>query len=97
MAAMRFVTPLLIALMLTLPALAADQWQAREVARINNCPPKKIEVFKATPGAMGNTIYRVDCNMPKGKGGDGKVADALLITCDETICELLKPVMPEGK
>ena len=79
-------------------SLAADQSQAREVARINNCPPKKIEVYQQSLGQNANTIYRVDCNLPKAKGGEDKpTSNAILISCDETICELLRTLPPESK
>ncbi|HEU0117034.1 MAG TPA: hypothetical protein VFR09_00245 [Alphaproteobacteria bacterium] len=98
---MRFVAAFFVfAFLASGSAQAADQWQAREVARLNNCPPKKIEVYSQTLGTDGKTIYRVDCNMPKGKGDDssaGPKADALLVSCDETLCELLRPLAPESK
>ncbi len=66
---------------------------AREVARINNCAPKKIEVFQQTLGIEGKTIYRVECNLPKAKDEDTvKLADALLIQCTGSLCGLLRMV-----
>jgi hypothetical protein len=77
----------------------ADMPEAKEVARINNCPPKKIEVYQQSLGSEGKTIYRVECTLPKTVGGDGSApkASALLISCDDTICTLLRPVMNEKK
>ncbi len=43
----------------------ADQSEAKEVARNNNCSPKKIDVFQQSLGDEGQTIYRVQCNVPK--------------------------------
>ncbi|MFY9288671.1 MAG: hypothetical protein WAO98_09245 [Alphaproteobacteria bacterium] len=88
----------LFALCITSSAFAADQWQAREVARNNNCPPKKIEVYQQSIGMDGKTIFRVDCNLPKGKGDTGTPSSsALLIGCNESICELVRPLPPEAK
>jgi hypothetical protein len=100
MAAMRIVAALfLFALTMSLAhqALAADPAQAREVARINNCPPKKIAVYEQSLGAQGKTIYRVDCTMPKGSGGDAPTASSLLVSCDESLCEMLRPLPPDSK
>ena len=96
---MRFSIFLLTITILIAPnVFAAEQSQAKEVARLNNCVPKKVEVFQSSLGANGKTIYRVDCNMPKGKGSDAKPgADALLIGCDESICEVIRPVLPATK
>lgn len=78
-------------------AHAADQAQAKEVARLNNCPPKKVEVYKQSLGQQGETLYRVECNMPKSKSEGAPTANALLVACDESICELLRPLPPESK
>ncbi len=79
------------------PASAADPAQAREVARINNCPPKKIEVYQQSLGAQGKTLYRVECNMPKAKSDAAAGATALLVSCDENLCEMLRTMPPESK
>ncbi len=99
---MRFVPLILFiifAFALTLPA-RADQPEAREVARINNCTPKKVDVYQQSLGSEGKTIYRVECTLPKTVGdstGAPPQASALLISCDQTICALLRPVMEEKK
>ncbi len=93
-------TRLIIAclLMLATTSAHADQPEAKEVARINNCPPKKIEVYKNTLGSAAKTIYQVTCNMPKTSDKDSKDApDSLLISCDQTLCELMRPIVPEKK
>jgi hypothetical protein len=85
-----------LALFLAHPAYAG-QSEAREVARLNNCPPKKIEVVQNFLGSAGKTVYRVTCNLPKtteeGAGGP----DAVLIGCDQTLCTLMRPVSTEKK
>ena len=80
------------------PSFAAGASEARESARLSNCVPKKVEVVQQTIGAEGKTIYRVSCTMPKTK--DDAAAngpDALLIQCDGTLCETLRPVSGETK
>jgi hypothetical protein len=78
--------------MMVAAALAATP-EAREVARINNCTPKKIEVLQQTLGIEGKTIYRVECNLPQAKNENAiKTADALLVQCEGSLCALLRPV-----
>jgi len=81
------------------PTAHADQAEAKEVARINNCPPKKIEIYQQSLGETGTTIYHVDCNLPKATGDKDSAAgpDALLISCDASLCELMRPVAAEKK
>jgi len=80
------------------PSFAGGAAEARETARLNNCAPKKVEVLQQTIGADGTTIYRVSCTMSKTKDDSGaKAPDALLIKCDGTLCETLRPVSGEDK
>jgi hypothetical protein len=79
------------------PAHAADQAQARQVALLNNCTPKKITVYQQSLGSQGETIYRIDCNMPKASDDSAKAASALLVSCDESICQMLRPLPPDTK
>jgi len=88
---------LLYAMMGLAPVSAASS-DAREVARLNNCPPKKIEVYQQTLGTGGRTVYRVECNLPKGKDEQAvQTADAVLIQCDGSLCDLLRPVATTTK
>ncbi len=76
----------------------AGQPEAREVARINNCAPKKIDVYQNELGREGKTIYQVTCNMPKTADKDSTTGpDALLIGCDDNLCELIRPLSLENK
>jgi len=81
---------------MTAPA-HAGQSEAREVARMNNCSPKKIEVLQNLPGSSGKTVYRVTCAMPKTAGAESGGADAVLIGCDQSLCSLIHAVSSEGK
>jgi hypothetical protein len=99
---MRFVAAIFFALTLFAAARPAfadiDQVSAREVARNNNCTPAKISVFQQSLGSEGTTIYRVDCNMPKTDDANApKGADALLVSCKASLCELLRPLAGETK
>ena len=88
----------LIPLLLLASSAYADQPEAKEVARINNCLPKKVEVYKNTLGSTAKTIYQITCILPKTTDKDSKGGpDALLISCDETLCELLRPIALEKK
>jgi hypothetical protein len=103
MAVMRFITAILFALIvLTATGLAwAGQAEVRDVAIANNCPPKKIEVYKQSLGADGDTVYQVQCVLPKtvGAAADNGTTppDALLIDCKQNLCDLLRPVTLEKK
>ena len=73
-----------------MPAYAA-QADAREIARINNCSPKKIEVISQTLGQDSQTLYRVECSMPKMTGDvSANTATALIVRCDGAICAMLR-------
>jgi hypothetical protein len=76
----------------------AGQSDAREVARINNCSPKKIEVVQNLLGGSGKTVYKVACNLPKTTGEEKAGGpDAVLIECDQSLCTLMRPVAAEAK
>ena len=98
---MRFVAALFFALTLfaALPAHAdLNQVSAREVARNNNCAPSKISVYQQSLGMEGQTIYRVDCTMPKMDDANApKGANALLIACKDNLCALVRPLSAEAK
>lgn len=71
---------------------------AREVARLNNCPPKKIEVYQQSLGAAGKTIYRVTCNLPKAASEQGApTSDAILVQCDGSLCNMMNAVKAQNK
>ena len=100
---MKFMAAILFALVVfAAPAAKADinQIQAREVARNNNCTPKKVDIYQQSLGPEGSTIYRVDCNMPKTADANAnapKGADSLLISCNDNLCELLRPIVGAAK
>ena len=80
------------------PAHAASSSDAREVARLNNCTPKKIEVAQQTLGTQGATFYRVSCNLPKTKDESAaSMPDAILVKCDGSLCEFVRSVKAENK
>ena len=84
-------------LLFNLPA-HADQPEAREVARLNNCNPKKIEVFQNQLGNEGKIIYQITCNLPKTTGSDSPTGpDALLVGCDSSLCEMIRPLASDKK
>lgn len=99
MLGMRLFLILILAGTLTCADLAfAGSSDAREVARLNNCNPKKIEVFSQSLGPDSPTIYRVECNMPKTtKEASPQAADAVLIQCNGALCDMLRPVSKESK
>lgn len=100
MAVMKYMTAIFfIALSMGIPqtAHASSEPDAREVARINNCLPKKVDVYQETLGPEGETVYRVECNMPKTADGSSPGADALLISCQDNLCTLLRPISSEEK
>ncbi|MDX2028111.1 MAG: hypothetical protein SFW62_05700 [Alphaproteobacteria bacterium] len=78
------------------PAFAGTA-EVRDVARLNNCTPKKIEVYEQSLGSEARTIYRVTCNMPKATNDTAKGADSLLVSCRDSLCQLIRPVAEEKK
>jgi len=91
----------LLALALILASLpaSAGQPEARETARLNNCIPKKIEVFQNEIGSSSKVIYQVTCNLPKTSNKDAEKGgpDSLLIVCDQSLCDLMRPVSLDKK
>ena len=98
MAAMRFMAAILFALIALASVTAhASQVDAREVARINNCPPKKIDIYQQSLGYDGRTIYQVSCTMPKVVGDAPAGPDTLLIACDGSLCSVMQPTTGSDK
>jgi len=86
-----------LALFLAHPAFAGTS-EVREVARLNNCPPKKIEVAQNFLGGEGKTVYQVTCNLPKTTASESATGpDAILIGCNQSLCALIRPVSAEKK
>ena len=78
----------------------AGQAEVRDVALTNNCTPKKIEVYQQSLGAAGDTVYRVQCTLPKAVGtadGAAKPPDAILVSCTQNLCDMLRAVSMEKK
>jgi hypothetical protein len=98
---MRFVAAILfVCTLFAASAAHADinQIQAREVARNNNCTPTKVDVYQQSLGSEGNTIYKIDCNIPKMADANApKPASSLLVTCRDNMCQLLRPLAGETK
>lgn len=87
-----------LALLAASPAYAG-QAEARDVARLNNCVPAKIDVYQNQLGSEGKTVYLVTCTLPKAtdKDAPANAPNALLVACDQSLCEMLRAVAPEGK
>src|SRR5579871_6458198 len=98
---MRFVAALIFSCLLLAASNAnadLNQVSAREVARNNNCTPTKIDTYQQSLGSEGSTTYQVTCAAPKLADANApKPASALLVTCRDNMCELLKPVQGETK
>ena len=98
---MKFLLATLFIFFLAVSATLAGQPEAREMARLNNCLPKKIEVYDNQLGTVGKTIYQVTCNLPKTANKDAGDAastpDAVLISCDQSLCEFMRPLKLQAK
>ena len=88
---MRLFAALVLGWLLIMPTSQAAPADARETARLNNCQPKKLDVYQQTMGNSGSTTYQVECIVPKSKDEATKSPDALLIRCEGSICTLLRP------
>jgi len=72
--------------------------EARDMARLNNCAPKKVEVYQQKMGGDSQTIYRVECIEPKLVDDKApKMANAMLVRCDGTLCEMLRLLDTQSK
>jgi hypothetical protein len=90
----RLLPALVLVLLSYVSSAQATTAEAREVARLYNCSPKKIEVMRSLLGAPSQTLYRVDCNMPKvsGDAGGGATAESVLVKCEGSLCEMIRAV-----
>ena len=81
-----------------LPAYAGIP-EAKDAARLNNCVPKKVEVYQNQLGGEGKVVYLVSCTLPKTTDKDAPkdAPDSLLISCDQSMCTLLRSLAPEKK
>jgi len=87
----RFALFLVCCLTLGADFARAAPTDAREIARLNNCSPKKIEVYQQTVGPSAATVYRVECAAPKiVNAATGTPAPFLLVQCDGTLCTTLR-------
>ena len=80
----------------------ASQAEVRDVALSNGCAPKKIEIYKQAVGSGGDTLYRVQCTEPKTvapaeSAGTTKPLDALLVSCVQNLCQMVRPVAMDQK
>ncbi|MDX9690635.1 MAG: hypothetical protein EOM37_03080 [Proteobacteria bacterium] len=75
-------------------SVGAASVDAREVARMNNCVPKKIDIYQQTLGARPQTTYRVECVLPKTVATDlvAQPVNAVLIQCSGSLCKMLRAV-----
>lgn len=81
-------------------AYAGEGSQVREVARMNNCPPKKVEVFQQGLGNTAKVTYRIDCIMPKATGAKDskdKPPESILVSCEGGLCDFLRPFVADKK
>jgi hypothetical protein len=78
---------------------SAGQADARATALGENCKPKKIEIYKQSIGGSGEIIYRVTCDVPKtvGEKPSSPTPDSLLVSCVQSLCSPLRPVISEKK
>lgn len=78
----------------------AGQAEVRDVALANNCTPKKIEIVQQPLGSIGDTLYQVQCNLPKttaAADNAAKPADAILVACKMNLCDMMRPVNTDKK
>ncbi|WP_207478861.1 hypothetical protein [Arenibaculum pallidiluteum] len=73
---------LALAVVLAPGAAAADQAEARDVARAANCQPGKVETLRQIAGGQGETVFKVNC-----AGGKNL---HVLVQCRMRQCVLLR-------
>ncbi len=62
--------------------------EVRDAARQSNCPPKKIEVLRQSVGNSNETLYQVDCNLPKPKEASANQTNRITIKCQMNLCQV---------
>lgn len=77
-------------LLLLSPTSHAGLAEVRDVARQSNCPPKKIEVLRQSVGAAGETVYQVECNLPKAKEQSAEAKNSLVVKCQQALCQVAR-------
>ncbi len=92
-----FVLCVFVALWASVLPAFAGQAEVKDIARQNNCPPKKIDVQHNALGENGRTLYRVTCILPKVTEKEDAPLDALVIACTGSLCELVRPAEGEKK
>lgn len=98
MAAMKQIIAAIFIGLTALPVTAfAGQAEVRDVALSNNCPPKKVEIYKQQLGTDGEVVYRVQCNVPKTTGDNGGTPpnDTIMISCRQNLCAFVRS-LPSG-
>lgn len=75
----------------------AGQAEARDVARLNNCSPQKIEIYAQKVGLDAPTIYKVTCQKPKVQDDQSPVIDSVLVTCTGSLCALTRSLFGDAK
>lgn len=68
----------------------AGMAEVRDAARQNNCPPKKIEVLRQTIGTVNETLYQVECNLPKAKDQAANAPTGITIKCQMNLCQAMR-------
>ena len=84
-----YLLPLFMLLLSVSPARAGTA-EVRDAAQQNGCPPKKIEVLRQSIGATSQTVYQVECNLPKAKDQSSKAGNTLIIKCELNLCQAMR-------
>lgn len=87
MSGMRFVIGLVVALLMSGNACAGLA-EVRDAARQSNCPPKKIEVLRQSVGNSNETLYQVECNLPKAKDAKADQSKRITVKCQLNLCQV---------
>ncbi len=62
--------------------------EVRDAARQSNCPPKKIEVLRQSVGNSNETLYQVECNLPKPKEAKADQTNRITVKCQLNLCQV---------
>lgn len=83
----------LVPMLLYAGPVEASRAEAREVARLNNCTPKKVEIYEQKIASSIQTVYLIECNLPKLVGEQkAPMASSILVQCTGALCRILRPV-----
>ncbi len=68
----------------------AGQAEVRDIAKQNNCIPKKIEILRQSIGLQSDVTYKVECNIPKATDQREGSPTSITVQCQMSLCQIVR-------